>query len=48
MMKKMNVDFPGDVGVFSPLFLNHMILQPGECCYYAAEELHAYLSGGWV
>ncbi|PAV75954.1 hypothetical protein WR25_13192 [Diploscapter pachys] len=48
VMKKMNVDFPGDVGVFSPLFLNHMILQPGECCYYAAEELHAYLSGECV
>lgn len=42
----MSVDFPGDVGVFSPLILNHMILKPGECCYYAAEELHAYLSGG--
>lgn len=38
--------FPGDVGCFAPLYLNHMILMPGECCYYAAEELHAYLSGG--
>ncbi|CAI4229752.1 unnamed protein product [Auanema sp. JU1783] len=37
-----------DVGVFSPLFLNHMILEPGECCYYAAEELHAYISGECV
>ncbi|KAK5977890.1 hypothetical protein GCK32_015832, partial [Trichostrongylus colubriformis] len=25
-----------------------MILKPGECCYYAAEELHAYLSGECV
>ncbi|EYC01140.1 hypothetical protein Y032_0110g188 [Ancylostoma ceylanicum] len=41
-------DFPGDVGIFSPLILNHMILKPGECCYYAAEELHAYLSGECV
>ncbi|CAD5224875.1 unnamed protein product [Bursaphelenchus okinawaensis] len=40
--------FPGDVGCFAPLYLNHMILEPGECCYYAAEELHAYLSGECV
>lgn len=38
--------FPGDVGCFAPLYLNHLILHPGECCFYAAEELHAYLSGG--
>uniref|UniRef100_A0AC35UAG5 Mannose-6-phosphate isomerase n=1 Tax=Rhabditophanes sp. KR3021 TaxID=114890 RepID=A0AC35UAG5_9BILA len=45
---KMEVDFPGDVGVFGSLYLNHMILQPGECCYYAPQELHAYLSGECV
>uniref|UniRef100_A0A0N4ZZW3 mannose-6-phosphate isomerase n=1 Tax=Parastrongyloides trichosuri TaxID=131310 RepID=A0A0N4ZZW3_PARTI len=45
---KMEQDFPGDVGCFSMLYLNHMILEPGECCYYAAEELHAYLSGECV
>ncbi|CAD6199898.1 unnamed protein product [Caenorhabditis auriculariae] len=48
VIRKMSVDFPGDVGIFSPLLLNHMILEPGECCYYAAEELHAYLSGECV
>ncbi|GMR57855.1 hypothetical protein PMAYCL1PPCAC_28050 [Pristionchus mayeri] len=48
VIKKMARDFPGDVGIFSPLFLNHMVLMPGECCYYAAEELHAYLSGECV
>ena len=37
-----------DVGVFAPLYVNHLILQPGECCFYAAEELHAYLSGECV
>ncbi|KAI6230218.1 Mannose-6-phosphate isomerase [Aphelenchoides fujianensis] len=40
--------FPDDVGCFAPLYLNHMILEPGECCFYAAEELHAYLSGECV
>ncbi|KIH46765.1 hypothetical protein ANCDUO_23179 [Ancylostoma duodenale] len=48
VIRKMYEDFPGDVGIFSPLILNHMILKPGECCYYAAEELHAYLSGECV
>jgi mannose-6-phosphate isomerase len=40
--------FPSDVGCFAPLYLNHMILEPGQCCYYAAQELHAYLSGECV
>ncbi|KAK6755451.1 hypothetical protein RB195_014052 [Necator americanus] len=48
VIQKMYEDFPRDVGIFSPLLLNHMILKPGECCYYAAEELHAYLSGECV
>ncbi|VDN56089.1 unnamed protein product [Dracunculus medinensis] len=48
VIKKIAQDFPGDIGCFSPLFLNHLILEPGECCYYAAEELHAYLSGECV
>uniref|UniRef100_A0A914UQT4 mannose-6-phosphate isomerase n=1 Tax=Plectus sambesii TaxID=2011161 RepID=A0A914UQT4_9BILA len=48
VLLKMQDDFPGDNGCFSPLYLNHMILEPGECCYYAAEEMHAYLSGECV
>uniref|UniRef100_A0A914Z077 Phosphomannose isomerase type I helical insertion domain-containing protein n=1 Tax=Panagrolaimus superbus TaxID=310955 RepID=A0A914Z077_9BILA len=48
VLESMNKTFPGDVGCFSPLYLNHMILEPGECCFYAAEELHAYLSGECV
>uniref|UniRef100_A0AC34Q220 Mannose-6-phosphate isomerase n=1 Tax=Panagrolaimus sp. JU765 TaxID=591449 RepID=A0AC34Q220_9BILA len=48
VLESMRKHFPGDVGCFSPLYLNHMILQPGECCFYAAEELHAYLSGECV
>uniref|UniRef100_A0A7E4VTW0 mannose-6-phosphate isomerase n=1 Tax=Panagrellus redivivus TaxID=6233 RepID=A0A7E4VTW0_PANRE len=48
VLHSMRQHFPGDVGCFSPLYVNHMILQPGECCFYAAEELHAYLSGECV
>lgn len=46
VIQKMARDFPGDIGCFVPLLLNHIVLSPGECCYYAAQELHAYLSGG--
>ncbi|EFO27167.1 phosphomannose isomerase type I [Loa loa] len=45
VIQKMSRDFPGDIGCFVPLLLNHIILSPGECCYYGAQELHAYLSG---
>ncbi|KAK6108112.1 Phosphomannose isomerase type I family protein [Brugia pahangi] len=45
VVQKMSQDFPGDIGCFVPLLLNHIILSPGECCYYGAQELHAYLSG---
>ncbi|VDK76999.1 unnamed protein product [Onchocerca ochengi] len=45
VIQKMARDFPGDIGCFVPLLLNHIVLSPGECCYYAAQELHAYLSG---
>jgi mannose-6-phosphate isomerase len=39
------VEFPGDVGVLGPLFLNVVHLSPGEAIYQKAGELHAYLEG---
>ncbi|CAJ0577104.1 unnamed protein product, partial [Mesorhabditis spiculigera] len=48
VIEKTCSEFPGDVGLFAPLYLNHMVLQPGQCCYYASQELHAYLSGECV
>uniref|UniRef100_A0A915PQG4 mannose-6-phosphate isomerase n=1 Tax=Setaria digitata TaxID=48799 RepID=A0A915PQG4_9BILA len=48
VIQKMSRDFPGDIGCFMPMLLNHIILSPGECCYYATQELHAYLSGECV
>ncbi|MCP9264812.1 Mannose-6-phosphate isomerase [Dirofilaria immitis] len=48
VIQKMSRDFPGDIGCFIPLLLNHIVLSPGECCYYAAQELHVYLSGECV
>lgn len=37
--------YPCDVGIFSPLFLNVVELQPGEAMFLFAETPHAYLKG---
>ncbi|MDB9823200.1 mannose-6-phosphate isomerase, class I [Deltaproteobacteria bacterium] len=38
-------EYPGDIGVLSPLFLNVLQLQPGEAVQIPCGELHAYLEG---
>ncbi|MCU0594095.1 MAG: mannose-6-phosphate isomerase, class I [Desulfobacterota bacterium] len=40
--------FPGDVGVFAPLLLNLIHLEPGEALYIDSGELHSYLGGAGV
>lgn len=37
--------YPCDVGLFAPLFLNVIELQPGEAMFLYAETPHAYLKG---
>jgi len=37
--------YPGDIGLFSPLFLNLVNLKPGESMFLYAETPHAYLRG---
>ena len=44
-IKKLSQEYPGDIGVLSPLYLNVLKLNPGEAIYLPARELHAYLSG---
>jgi mannose-6-phosphate isomerase len=44
-MKRLYNEYPGDIGVLSPLFLNIVSLEPNEALYIAAGELHAYLEG---
>ena len=44
-MLELSREYPGDVGVLSPLFLNLVTLSPGEAVYVPAGELHAYLKG---
>jgi len=38
-------EYPTDIGVLSPLFLNLIRLDPGEAMFLSAGELHAYLKG---
>ena len=37
--------YPGDIGLFTPLILNVLTLEPGEAMYLDARTPHAYLSG---
>jgi mannose-6-phosphate isomerase len=37
--------YPDDIGVFAPLILNTILLQPGEAIYMDAGTIHAYLHG---
>lgn len=38
-------NYPDDIGLFAPLMLNVLILQPGEAMYLEARTPHAYLKG---
>ncbi len=42
---KLNKEYPADMGVFSPVFLNLILLEPGQAMFLPAGELHAYLKG---
>lgn len=44
-MIRLSLEYPGDIGVFSPLYLNVIKLKPGDAIFLPARELHAYLSG---
>ena len=38
-------DYPDDIGIFSPILLNLICLEPGQAMFLDAGELHAYLEG---
>ncbi|MBY4887248.1 mannose-6-phosphate isomerase [Pantoea sp. DY-15] len=44
-IKSIATDYPDDSGLFSPLLLNVITLQPGEAMFLFAETPHAYLKG---
>lgn len=46
LIKTLNKDFEGDVGIFCTFVLNIVRLKPGEAVFLKANEPHAYLDGG--
>lgn len=44
-IKTIALEYPEDTGLFSPLLLNVITLQPGEAMFLFAETPHAYLKG---
>eukprot|EP00802_Teleaulax_amphioxeia_P012147 Tamp_12185.p1 GENE.Tamp_12185~~Tamp_12185.p1 ORF type:complete len:435 (+),score=103.53 Tamp_12185:251-1555(+) len=45
LILRINEQFPGDVGLFNIMFLNHCVLQPGQALFLGANLPHAYISG---
>ncbi|GAA5915889.1 hypothetical protein JCM6882_001751 [Rhodosporidiobolus microsporus] len=45
LIKTLNTDFAGDVGIFCTFTLNIVKLKPGEAVFLKANEPHAYLDG---
>lgn len=44
-LTRLHLEYPGDVGVLAPLFLNLVHLAPGEALYIRSGEPHTYLEG---
>ena len=38
-------EYPDDIGIFAPILLNLICLEPGQAMFLPAGELHAYLDG---
>lgn len=45
---RLNDQFPGDIGVLAPFFLNYFTLKPGEATFLGPNEPHAYISGNCI
>ena len=44
-MIDLHEEYPSDIGVFSPIILNLICLEPGQAMFLPAGTLHAYLDG---
>lgn len=42
---RLSKQFPHDAGAMAPLFLNYLLMAPGESFFMAANEPHAYVAG---
>lgn len=45
LILELETQYPGDIGLFAPLMLNVITLQPGDAMFLDAETPHAYLKG---
>ncbi|MDD1795510.1 mannose-6-phosphate isomerase, class I [Enterovibrio makurazakiensis] len=45
LLMTLSEQYPGDIGLFSPLILNTLTLQPGEAMFLDACTPHAYIKG---
>ncbi len=45
---RLNQEYPGDIGVLAPLFMNMVRLKPGQAIYTPSGRLHAYLEGAGI
>ena len=45
LVARLHGEYPGDRGVFAPIFLQRVELEPGEAIYLEAGVLHSYLGG---
>ena len=45
---RLNQEYPGDIGVLSPLFMNIVRLEPGQGMYTPPGRFHAYLEGAGI
>ena len=45
LMVRLSEQYPGDLGIFAPLYLNAFSLSPGQSIFLGPNEPHAYLSG---
>ncbi|KAJ3376143.1 Mannose-6-phosphate isomerase [Allomyces arbusculus] len=48
LLRRVHEQYPGDVGVFCVLLMNHVQLSPGQALFMGANELHAYLAGDCI
>ena len=44
-MVRLSDEYPGDTGIFAPILLNLVCLDPGQAMFIPSGELHAYLQG---
>ncbi|KAJ1818182.1 Mannose-6-phosphate isomerase, partial [Coemansia sp. RSA 2599] len=48
LVRRLNAEYPDDVGVFCVFMLNVLSLQPGDAFYMGPNDPHAYVSGDCV